>query len=221
MPLARTTTPAALSILSAPGSGSSYHKRCNPPHVPRFRLSHNRGTASHFKTILIILETCKGGVRHHRGRLGGPLAEHGTLCGSSTDTSSRVKKAAHATEQGRPDVLKRREEWFDGQLDLNPERLIFIDEAWASTNMARRHRHHGQSVAPQSTLLRETIEAAGAGLLFLPPHSPDVIPVEQAFSKPKAHQRKAAERTINGLCDAIGRIFDLFPPQECARYDAD
>jgi transposase len=45
----------------------------------------------------------------------------------------------HATEQDRPDVLKRREDWFDGQLELDPERLVFIDETWASTNMARRH----------------------------------------------------------------------------------
>ncbi len=49
------------------------------------------------------------------------------------------KKTAHATEQDRPDILKRREEWFDGQLDLDPEQLIFIDETWALTNMARRY----------------------------------------------------------------------------------
>ncbi|MBJ6123706.1 IS630 family transposase [Sphingomonas sp. BT553] len=49
------------------------------------------------------------------------------------------KKTAHATEQDRPDILKRRKEWFDGQLDLDPGQLIFIDETWASTNMARRY----------------------------------------------------------------------------------
>ncbi len=48
------------------------------------------------------------------------------------------KKTAHAAEQDRPDVRARREAWFDGQLDLDPARLIFIDETWASTNMARR-----------------------------------------------------------------------------------
>jgi transposase len=48
------------------------------------------------------------------------------------------KKTAHANEQDRPDILKRREDWFEGQLDLDPERLVFIDETWASTNMARR-----------------------------------------------------------------------------------
>ena len=36
-------------------------------------------------------------------------------------------------------MLRRRQAWFDGQLELNPERLVFIDETWASTNMARTH----------------------------------------------------------------------------------
>jgi transposase len=54
-------------------------------------------------------------------------------------TRSRAKKSAHASEQDRPDVVKRREDWFEGQLDLDPERLVFIDETWASTNMARRY----------------------------------------------------------------------------------
>jgi transposase len=47
------------------------------------------------------------------------------------------KKTAHASEQQRPDVLVRRRAWFEGQLDLDPERLIFIDETGASTKMAR------------------------------------------------------------------------------------
>jgi hypothetical protein len=41
---------------------------------------------------------------------------------------SRAKKTGHATEQDRPDVLKRRKEWFEGQLDLDPDKLVFIDE---------------------------------------------------------------------------------------------
>jgi transposase len=44
---------------------------------------------------------------------------------------------AHASEQDRPDVLRRREAWFNGQLDLDPALLVFIDETWTSTNVAR------------------------------------------------------------------------------------
>ncbi len=47
------------------------------------------------------------------------------------------KKSAHALEQDGPDVLKQRQEWFDGQPELDPERLVFIDETGISTNMAR------------------------------------------------------------------------------------
>src|SRR3712207_7877854 len=47
------------------------------------------------------------------------------------------KKSAHAAEQDRPDILEQREAWFEGQLDLDPERLVFIDETGATTNMAR------------------------------------------------------------------------------------
>lgn len=60
------------------------------------------------------------------------------------------------------------------------------------------------------------IEATGAELRYLPPYSPDFNPIENAFAKLKALLRKAAERTINGLWGAIGRIIDLFPPAECA-----
>ena len=48
------------------------------------------------------------------------------------------KKTGHASEQQRPDVLARRRAWFDSQIDLDPDRLIFIDETGANTKMARR-----------------------------------------------------------------------------------
>jgi transposase len=62
------------------------------------------------------------------------------------------KKSAHAAEQDRPDVLKRREDWFEGQLDLDPAKLVFIDETWASTNMARMYGR-----APRGERLRAGI----------------------------------------------------------------
>ncbi|MGB7279264.1 MAG: transposase, partial [Pseudolabrys sp.] len=68
--------------------------------------------------------------------------------------------------------------------------------------------------------VREMIEAANAGLLYLPPYSPDFNPIENAFSKLKAHLRKAAERTVDGLWAAIGRIIDTFTPAECRNYFA-
>ena len=66
----------------------------------------------------------------------------------------------------------------------------------------------------------EMIEAAHASLLYLPPYSPDFNPIENAFAKLKAHLRKAAERTVNGLWAAIGRIIDTYTPAECRNYFA-
>lgn len=63
--------------------------------------------------------------------------------------------------------------------------------------------------------VREAIEAQGAQILYLPPYSPDLNPIEQAFAKLKAILRKAAERTREGLWTAIGQIIDLYKPDEC------
>jgi transposase len=62
------------------------------------------------------------------------------------------------------------------------------------------------------------IEAAGARLRYLPKYSPDLNPIEQAFSKLKAHLRKAGERTIPRLSRRIGALTANFSPQECANY---
>lgn len=66
--------------------------------------------------------------------------------------------------------------------------------------------------------VRETIERVGATLRFLPPYSPDFNPIENAFAKLKALLRKAAERTVDGLRNAIGCLIDLFAPHECKSY---
>ncbi len=74
-------------------------------------------------------------------------------CGvSSRGAGSRLKKTGHAAEQDRPDVLSRREAWFEGQLDLDPRTLVFIDETGASTKMARLHGR-----APRGERLRAAI----------------------------------------------------------------
>ena len=62
------------------------------------------------------------------------------------------KKSAHAAEQDRPDVLRRRWAWFESQLDLDPAKLVFIDETWASTNMVRTRGR-----APRGERLRASV----------------------------------------------------------------
>jgi transposase len=66
--------------------------------------------------------------------------------------------------------------------------------------------------------VREAIEAAGARLLYLPPYSPDLNPIEQAFAKLKALLRSAAARTVPDLWAAIRQAFTRFTPQECRNY---
>lgn len=70
----------------------------------------------------------------------------------------------------------------------------------------------------KSDVVKEMIEAAGAELLFLPPYSPDLNPIEQVFAKIKHLLRKAATRTLEALWDEIGRIVDCFSPDECTNY---
>jgi transposase len=66
--------------------------------------------------------------------------------------------------------------------------------------------------------VRDLIEVAGATLMFLPPYSPAFNPIEKAFSRFKAMLRKIGERTVTGLSDMIGKLVDIFQPDECANY---
>jgi transposase len=66
--------------------------------------------------------------------------------------------------------------------------------------------------------IREAIEKAGSSLLYLPPYSPDLNPIEQVFAKLKSLLRKAEARTIDALWAAIKTALDTFSPQECAAY---
>lgn len=180
--------------------------------------------------------------------------------------------------------MKRREAWFKDQLDLDPGRLVFVDETGATTKMARlrgrapkgerclatiTHGHWktttfvaglrltgmtapmvldgpmngpaflayveqvlGPTLRPgdivimdnlaphKAAAVRKAIEAAGASLLLLPPYSPDLNPIENAFAKLKALLRKAAERTVDRLWQRIGLLLDAFTPPECANYFA-
>lgn len=72
--------------------------------------------------------------------------------------------------------------------------------------------------AHKSDDVRSAIEAAGAELRYLPPYSPDLNPIEQAFSKLKAHLRKYKERSVESLWDRIGKLLDGFAPAECLNF---
>jgi transposase len=104
---------------------------------------------AHKATILSVLdETPDITIEELRQALGekGLAFGFGTIRRFSRATRSRAKKTAHASEQDRPDVLKRRQAWFESQFDLDPDRLVFIDETWASTwpaCMAAAHAWNG------------------------------------------------------------------------------
>ena len=70
----------------------------------------------------------------------------------------------------------------------------------------------------KSKTVRERVKAAGARLLFLPPYSPDLNPIEQVFSKLKHLLRKAKERTVEATWKRIGTLIQSFKPQECSNY---
>jgi transposase len=72
--------------------------------------------------------------------------------------------------------------------------------------------------AHKSQTSQALLKAQGNWLLFLPPYSPDLNPIEMAFSKLKAHLRRLKARTLAELWRTIGDICDLFDPDECWNY---
>ena len=66
--------------------------------------------------------------------------------------------------------------------------------------------------------VEEAILATGATVLYLPPYSPDLNPIEKLFSKLKALLRKAAQRSLDTLWREIGELLNSISPEECANY---
>lgn len=71
--------------------------------------------------------------------------------------------------------------------------------------------HKGKAV-------RQAIRSVGAKLLFLPPYSPDLNPIEQVIAKLKHRLRRWAGRTVEAVHDHIAELLDLFTPGECRNY---
>lgn len=66
--------------------------------------------------------------------------------------------------------------------------------------------------------VRESIESAAAQLIYLPPYSPDLNPIEHAFSKFKWLLKTAEERTVSALWQTCGKLLDRFTETECRNY---
>jgi transposase len=106
---------------------------------------------------------------------------------------------------------------IDGAMD-GPSFLAYVEQVLAPT------LHKGDIVFMDNLRthkivgVREAIEGIGATLRYLPAYSPDLNPIEQAFSKLKAALRKGAARTVNALLKLVGKLVKSFAPEECANY---
>lgn len=179
-------------------------------------------------------------------------------------------------------MAHRREAWRASQGSIDPDRVVFIDETWAKSNMARTYgrSHEGSRLVEKTAFgrwqtttflgalrsegfvapltvdgaingslfrawveqhlvptlhagdvvvmdnlsshkvngVREAIERAGAQLRYLPPYSPDLNPIELAFSKFKRLLRDGAARTVDKLWDLCGEVLNCFTKAECLNY---
>ncbi len=179
-------------------------------------------------------------------------------------------------------MAEARRQWASAQLAIDPDRVVFIDETWAKTNMTRTYGRSIRGgrlrakvpcsrwetttflgamrstgfVAPlcvegavngevfagwveqrlvktlragdvvvmdnlSSHKTRRVVEAiagVGAEVRYLPPYSPDLNPIELAFSKFKKLLRDGAERTTDALWRLCGNVLDLFTENECRNY---
>jgi transposase len=70
----------------------------------------------------------------------------------------------------------------------------------------------------KSNAVRQAIRTVGAKRIFLPKYSPDLNPIEQVFAKLKTLLRKAAPRSTDDVCAAIGQLLESFEPEECTNY---
>jgi transposase len=106
-------------------------------------------------------------------------------------------------------------------VDRPMNRKIF--DTWVETQLAPTIRPGDVVIldnlaSHKSEKARAILEERGAWLLFLPPYSPDLNPIEMAFAKLKAHLRRIGARTLDALWRAVGDICDLYSPEECWNY---
>ena len=108
---------------------------------------------------------------------------------------------------------------LDGAMD-GPAFLAWIEQMLAPTLTSGDIVVMDNLPAHKPDAVRTAIEATGATLRYLPPYSPDLNPIEMAFSKFKALLKKAAARTIDDLRTAIAQALPQLTPNDCANYFA-
>ena len=106
---------------------------------------------------------------------------------------------------------------LDGPMD-GPAFLAWVEQMLAPTLEPGDIVVLDNLPAHKPDAVRTAIEATGATLRYLPPYSPDLNPIEMAFSKFKALLKKAAARTIDDLCTAIAQALPQLTPNDCANY---
>ena len=72
--------------------------------------------------------------------------------------------------------------------------------------------------AHKGSRIRELLEERGCELLYLPPYSPDLNPIEEAFSKIKGILRKVGARSRESLIEAMGRALDAITPRDARAF---
>jgi len=106
---------------------------------------------------------------------------------------------------------------LDGPMD-GPAFLAWIEQMLAPTLEPGDIVVMDNLPAHKPDTVRTAIEATGATLRYLPPYSPDLNPIEMAFSKFKALLKKAAARTIDDLRTAIAQALPQLTPNDCVNY---
>jgi transposase len=108
---------------------------------------------------------------------------------------------------------------FDGA--ITGERfLAYVEQALAPTLASGDLVIMDNLAAHKVKGVREAVAARGAHVLYLPPYSPDLNPIEPLFAKLKTLLRTAAQRTVDALWHAIGQALDAFTSTECRNYFA-
>ncbi len=145
--------------------------------------------------------------RYARSPRGTRIADHAPCGHWQTHT---VVAALRPTELTAPAV-------FDGPLD-NTTFRAYVEQVLVPTLQPGDVVVLDNLAVHKQPEVRAAIEQAGALLRFLPPYSPDLNPIEQAFAKLKAFFRAFRPRTYDQVCDLMAAALGLFMADECANY---